>query len=283
LSRKDYDLMEPAEVRRMFDERRPDVVIHLAAYSAGIGANREWPADFYPRNTLLTAHMFHEAARRGIQKLVYPMGGCSYPATARSPIGEDQMWDGLPQLDSVGYSAAKKMGLIASMAYRRQHGLQSAVIVPGNMYGEYDNFRPKESHVIPAMVRRYYEACLAGAPQVVMWGTGEPVRDFVYAGDVAAAIPYFVEHYDSSEPVNISSGATTSIRELAELIKDMTGYPGDVVWDASKPNGQMVKIFRVERLHSLGLTCPTALRDGLRRTIDWFSAHYADRSDGLRL
>lgn len=283
LSRQNYDLMDAPEVRRMFDEQRPDVLVHLAAYSGGIGANRAYPADFYYRNTLLTALVFEEAARRRIRKLIYPMGGCSYPAAATSPIGEQQMWQGYPQPESAGYSSAKKMGLVASAAYRQQHGLNSVVIIPGNMYGEYDNFRNSESHVVPAMVRRYFETAQQGAPQIEMWGSGRPQRDFVYAGDVARTIPYFIEHYDSSEPVNLSSGTATSIRELAETIRDLTGFAGEIVWDATKPDGQMVKIFDVQRMHGLGLTCPTPLRSGLSRTIAWFRKNYGDRTDGIRL
>lgn len=283
LSSRDYDLMDPAAVRRMFDERRPDVVVHLAAYSGGIGANRSFPADFYYRNTVLTALMFQEAAVRRIAKLIYTMGGCSYPANATSPIDEGQMWNGYPQPESAGYSAAKKMGLVASRSYRHQYGLNSVVLIPGNMYGEYDNFRNEESHVVPAMIRRYYEARLARQDAVVMWGSGTPSRDFVYAGDVARCLPYFIENYDSSEPVNLSSGTATTIKELAETIKDLTGFRGDIVWDRGKPDGQMVKVFDVTRMRSLGLSCDTSPRDGLARTIDWLTTHYRERTDGIRL
>jgi len=148
------------------------VLIHLAAYVGGIGANREWPAKFFYRNILLTSLAFEAAARHRIQKLVYPMGGCSYPAKATSPIGEDQMWQGYPQAESAAYSTAKKMGLVASDAYRQEFGLNSAVLIPGNMYGEFDNFRLKESHVVPALIRRFYEAKISGAREVVCWGTG---------------------------------------------------------------------------------------------------------------
>lgn len=283
LSSKDYDLMDPIQVRRMFKDHKPDVLVHLAAYSGGIGANKTYPADFYFRNTLLTALVFQEAAVNQIKKLVYPMGGCSYPAKARSPIDESQMWEGYPQMESAGYSVAKKMGIVASNAYRTQHGLNSVVLIPGNMYGEYDNFRNSESHVIPAMIRRYYEAMRAGDKQIVMWGSGSPVRDFVYVGDVAAMFPYFIEHYDSSEPVNISTGTTTSIRELAESIKEMAGFNGEIIWDTSKPDGQLVKIFDVARLKRLGLSCDTLLQDGLKKTIQWFSENYVSKGDGIRL
>jgi GDP-L-fucose synthase len=283
LSSRDYDLMDPTQARRMIAELRPRVLVHLAAYSGGIGANRKFPADFYYRNTMLTATVFEAAARGGVSKLVYTMGGCSYPAKATSPIDESQMWAGYPQPESAGYSSAKKMGIVASESYRTQHGFNSVVLIPGNMYGEYDNFRESESHVVPAMIRRYYEARLKNLPEVVMWGTGEPVRDFVYARDVAALIPHFIEHYDSSEPVNISSGTTTPIRELAEQIKAATGYQGRITWDTSKPNGQMIKIFDVKRLKGLGLACDTPLSAGLRKTVDWFAGNYDGATDGLRI
>jgi GDP-L-fucose synthase len=283
ISRKDYDLTAPDAVRRMFQDLKPDVLIHLAAYVGGIGANRDFPADFFFRNTLLTSLVFEAAARLGVQKLIYPMGGCSYPAGARSPIDESQMWEGYPQPESAPYSIAKKTGLVASQSYRRQYGLNSVVIIPGNMYGEYDNFRLRESHVVPAMIRRFHEAKLTGVREVVMWGSGAPVRDFVYAGDVAATIPFFIDHYDSSEPVNLSSGTTTSIRELAEAIGRLTGYKGDIVWDSTKPDGQMVKIFDVSRMKSLGLSCPTSLETGLSKTITWFQQNFESHADGIRL
>ncbi len=262
---------------------RPEVLVHMAGYVGGIGANRAYPADFFYRNLLMMALAFQGAAEFGVRKLIYPMGGCSYPASAVSPIGEDQMWSGYPQAESAAYSSAKKMGIVASEAYRAQYGLSSAVIVPGNMYGEYDNFSREQSHVIPALIRRFVEARLSGAREIVCWGTGRPVRDFVYAGDVARTIPYFIEHHDSSEPVNISSGVRTSIRELAELIRELTGFAGEITWDPSKPDGQMVKVFDVTRMKRLGLSCETPLRAGLERTIRWFETNYPTRGDGLRL
>ncbi len=218
-----------------------------------------------------------------LKKLVYPMGGCSYPAMAASPIDESQMWEGYPQDESAGYSAAKKMGIVASRSYRTQYGLKTSVIIPGNMYGEYDNFRNSESHVVPAFIRRYYEEMAAGADEITMWGSGAPQRDFVYAGDVAALIPYFIEEYDSVEPVNISTGASISIRELAETLRKTMHFSGKIKWDASKPDGQMVKIFDVTRLHNLGLSCPTSLAEGLARTIAWFCDNYRNKTDGIRL
>lgn len=278
-----YNLLDPQQVELMFSEVRPDVVVHLAAYSGGIGANRTYPADFYFRNTILTALAFDAAARFNVKKFVYTMGGCSYPATATSPIDERQLWQGYPQKESAGYSTAKMMGTVAARAYREQYGLNAVVLIPGNLYGEFDNYSMLDSHVVPAFIRRYHEATLRQDSEVLMWGSGTPRRDFVYAADVARLIPYFIDTYDSPEPVNISCGTSTSIRDLAELVKALTGFPGDIRWDTSKPDGQMIKIFSTERLQSLGLSCDTPLSTGLSRTIDWFKKNYASRSDGLRL
>jgi GDP-L-fucose synthase len=280
VSSRDYDLTDGRHVAQMFEELKPEILVHLAAYSGGIGANREFPADFYYRNTLFTALVFDKAAKFKVEKMLYPMGGCSYPATAQSPIDESQMWDGFPQPESASYSTAKKTGIVASDSYRRQYGLNSVVIIPGNMYGEYDNFHPRDSHVVPAMIRRYYEAVKTGQERVVMWGTGAPVRDFVYVGDVAVTIPWFLENFDETGPVNVSSGTTTSIRELAEFVAEATGFRGAIEWDVSKPDGQKIKIFDVAKLNGLGLHCPTALSAGLKKTVSWFVANY---ESGIRL
>ncbi len=274
LCSRDYDLTKEPQVVRLFEDLKPDCLIHLAAYVGGILANRDFPADFFHRNALMTTLVFHYAAVYKTRKMIFPMGGCSYPHDAKSPISEDQMWNGYPQSESAGYSMAKKMGIVASISYRKQYGLNSVVLVPGNLYGEYDNYHREHSHVIPAMIRRYFEATQNGLPEVQMWGSGKPTRDFVYAGDVGALFPWFVENYDSSEIINISSGTRTSIRELAETIKKHTGYSGEIKWDASKPDGQIDKIFDVSRLKALGLSCNTSLDEGLRRTVAWFAGNY---------
>lgn len=283
LSSQDYDLMNPVEVVKMFEDLHPEILIHLAAYSGGIGANRAFPADFYYRNTILTALVFEQAAKFKVKKMIYTMGGCSYPATATSPIDESQMWQGYPQPESAGYSSAKKMGIVASQSYRTQYDLNSVVLIPGNLYGEYDNFRNNESHVVPALIRRFYEAKLNRLEEVMMWGSGAAKRDFVYAKDVAKVIPYFIDNYNSSEPINISSGTTTPIKELAELVQETTGFQGKLSWDTTKPDGQMVKIFDVKKLNSLGLYCDTNLKEGLEKTFAWLSKNYENKTDGIRL
>jgi GDP-L-fucose synthase len=283
VSSSDYNLMDPHQVELMCAEVRPDVVVHYAAYSGGIGANRTYPADFYFRNTILTALTFEAAARHRLQKLIYPMGGCAYPANARSPISEDQLWQGFPQKESAPYSTAKMMGIVAAQSFKQQYGLNATVIIPGNLYGEYDNYHPLDSHVVPAMIRRYYEAKLNHINRVEMWGTGAPQRDFVYAGDVARLIPFFIDKYDEVGPVNISTGTATSIKTLATTIARLIGYDGEILWDATKPDGQMIKIFAADRLKGLGIACDTPLEAGLARTIQWFVANYVNRGDGLRL
>jgi GDP-L-fucose synthase len=275
--------MDPVAVRNMFEAVRPQVVVHLAAYSGGIGANRTYPADFYFRNTVLTALTFEEAARHKAEKLIYTMGGCSYPATASSPIDEDQLFCGYPQPESAGYSTAKMMGVVAARSYRQQYGLNATVLIPGNLYGEFDNFRNGESHVVPAMIRRYFEAMRSGVEEVAMWGTGAPTRDFTYAGDVARLLPFFIDSYDEVGPVNLCTATSTSIRSLAESIARLVGYKGAIKWDESKPDGQMVKIFSNERMKALGLSCDTSLQEGLGRTISWFAQNYDSRGEGLRL
>lgn len=274
LSKKDFDLTDPIQVKKMFEDCRPDILIHLAAYVGGIGANNKLPADFFYINNLLTSLVFDYAAKTKITKLVYPIGGCCYPSTAQSPMSENQMWDGYPQKEWSGYAMAKKGGIVASLAYKEQYGLNSVVTIPGNMYGEYDNFSFAEAHVIPATIRKFYEAKEKKIDKVTVWGSGKPQRDFVYAGDVASTFPFFIDSYESSELMNISSGTRTSISELANMIKELIGYDGEIHWDTSKPDGQMIKILDTSRMKEFGLTCPTSLRDGLKKTIDWFIKNY---------
>jgi GDP-L-fucose synthase len=255
----------------MFSDIQPDAVIHLAAKSGGILDNRLHPADYFYQNMAMNLTVFHEAFQSGTKKFLSLMGGCSYPSTARSPIDESQMWQGFPQPESAGYSVAKKMLLVQSWAYRQQHGFSSIILIPGNVYGEWDNFNLTQSHVIPALVRKYLEARDKNQPEIKAFGSGRPTRDFVYAGDIAATIPWFLENYDSNEPVNISSGTRITIRELAETVKEVSGFQGHIAWDATQPDGQMDKIFDVTRLHALGLKCSTPLRDGLKQTMKWFA------------
>lgn len=270
LGRRDGDLLEPGTPAALLKKFQPDCVVHMAAKSGGIITNKKRPADFFYENLVMNTHTLHESWKAGVKKFITFMGGCSYPSNAQSPIGEDQMWNGYPQIESAGYSVAKKMLITQAWAYRVQHGFNAIVLIPGNVYGEWDNFNLEESHVIPALIRKYLEAQERGDATITAFGTGRPTRDFVYAGDVAATIPWFMKNYNSSEPVNISAGRRISIRELAETVKKVTGFAGEIVWDTSKPDGQIDKIFDVTQLNSLGLSCNTTLEEGLRRTTQWF-------------
>ncbi len=281
VSGKDCDLRERQDAESLFTKVRPTIVVHLAARVGGILSNKKYPVEFYYDNVLINTHVVHQAHRARVKKLVMTFGGCSYPASAVSPIDESQMWNGYPQKESAAYSVAKKLEYVQSVAYREEYGFKSVCLIPGNLYGEFDNYSLEHSHVIPAMIRKFYEAERDRKDLVPLFGTGRPQRDFVYAGDVALLIPYFIEQYDSSEPINISSGTTTSIADLAEMIKKYIGYTGKLMFDTGKPDGQMVKIFDVKKLHALGLKCPTSLDDGLKKTIGWFREEYP--RGGVRL
>lgn len=272
--RAEYDLMRQLDVVRMFEDLRPEIVFHLAAYVGGILANRDKPADFCYRNLFLGAEVIHQAQQTGVKKYITLMGGCSYPAHAPSPIEEIQLWQGYPQSESAPYSLAKAMAYELAKAYRRQYGLNAIVLVPGNIYGPHDNFDLQGSHVIPALIRKYIEAKERGDAEVVAWGSGKPLRDFIYIGDVCEAILLAAQTYDGSDLINISSGQRTSIRELVDLVAELTGFQGRVVWDTTKPDGQMDKGFAVERMKKiLGFTPRITLRGGLQKTIDWFHSH----------
>ncbi len=270
VGRKDYDLLIQGQAEAMIERHKPDAVIHLAARVGGIIANKKYPADFYYDNIVMNTLTFHACFKARIKKFLTFIGGCSYPSKSPSPIPEENMWEGYPQFEAAPYSIAKKVMLVQADSYRHQHGFNSAVLIPGNVYGEYDNFNEEYSHVIPALIRRFIEAKDRNAPAIACFGSGRPTRDFVYAGDVAAVVPWFLLNYNSTEPVNISSGTRITIQELAETIRDATGYAGEITWDTSKPDGQMDKIFSVKRLHDLGLKCPTSLKAGLHKTVHWF-------------
>lgn len=276
-TRRDYDLSEQAAVRRMLADIRPEVVLHLAALSGGILANKERPAQYCYENLFMGTTMLHESWAAGVQKYVTLIGGCSYPATAPSPIRETELWNGFPQSESAPYSIAKKMSVVQAEAYRRQYGFDAVVLVPGNLYGPWDNFDLNASHVIPALVRKFIEARESGQREVVAWGTGRPVRDFLYITDACEAILLAAAGYSGSDIINISSGVATTIRELVQTVAELTGYQGTVRWDETKPDGQLFKGFDVSRMREwLGYQPPTPLREGLHRTIGWFEGNRAE-------
>lgn len=273
-SRREYDLLDQSAVRRLFAETSPEMVFHLAGLVGGILANKQRPADYAYQNLLMGTLMIEEARRAGVRKFVSLIGGCSYPAHAPSPIAETALWNGYPQPESASYSLAKAMSVVLSQAYRRQYGQNAIVLVPGNVYGAHDNFDLETSHVIPALIRKFHEARHEGRDEVVAWGTGRPVRDFVYVDDVCEAIVLAAERYDGEDIINISSGVSVTVCELVEAAAEVCDFSGRIVWDATKPDGQMFKGFDVTRMKTwLGYECPTTLRVGLQKTLAWYLAN----------
>lgn len=273
--RIDYDLLEQNDVRRLFAETHPDIVFHLAGLVGGIMANKERPAQFCYQNLFMGTTVLHEAWRAGVAKYIGLIGGCSYPASAPSPISEAELWNGYPQPESAPYSLAKKMAVTLAQAYRQQYSFNAIILVPGNVYGPADNFDLENSHVIPALIRKFIIARSSGQEEVVAWGSGKPVRDFIYIEDACEAILRAAGSYDGSEIINLSSGVQTSIRELVETVAELVGYEGMIRWDTEKPDGQMLKGFDVTRMRNwLGYSCRTSLREGLAKTVAWFESNY---------
>ena len=268
-----YDLTHEADVARMYADLKPDIVIHLAAVVGGIGANRDSPGRFFFDNVMLGALTMEHARRGGVEKFVGVGTICAYPRLAPVPFLERDLWNGYPEETNAPYGIAKKMLLVQGQAYRQEYGFNAIHLLPVNLYGPHDNFDPTSSHVIPALVRKCLEAAEAGAPEVVCWGTGNATREFLFVEDCADAIVLATERYDDPEPVNIGAGFEIGIRELAELIADLTGFTGRLTFDRTKPDGQPRRMLDVTRAQQrFGFKATTDFRAGLRRTIEWYRA-----------
>ncbi len=271
---EDYDLVQPRDIQRMLEDSRPDVIIHLAAQVGGIGANREHPAEFFYNNLMMGVQLIHQAYLRKIEKFVALGTVCAYPKFTPVPFKEESLWEGYPEETNAPYGLAKKMLLVQSQAYRQQYGFNSIFLLPVNLYGPRDNFDPRSSHVIPALIRKCVEARNANRDEIVVWGDGSPTREFVYVEDAAEGILLATQRYDSSEPVNIGSGFEISIKDLAELIARLTGFQGRLTWDTSKPNGQPRRVLDISRAKKeFGFTARVDFEEGLKKTIDWFESH----------
>jgi GDP-L-fucose synthase len=268
---EDWDLTRERDVERLFAETSPELLIHLAAEVGGIGANQANPGRYWYANLMMGAHILERSRLSGLHKLVLIGTICAYPKFTPVPFKEEDLWNGYPEETNAPYGIAKKTLLVGAQAYREQYALDAVYLLPVNLYGPRDNFDLQTSHVIPALIRKMVEAGQSGERQVVLWGDGSPTREFLYVDDCAEAILLAAERYDGPEPVNIGTGSEISIRELAELIAELTGYEGELVWDTSKPNGQprrRLDISRAERL--FGFRAKTSLREGLERTVAWY-------------
>jgi GDP-L-fucose synthase len=277
IRRAEFDLRDPVAARDALEGA--EIVVHLAANVGGIGFNRRNPAPLVYDNMMMTGNVFEQARLAGVSKLVSVCTVCAYPKHTPVPFSEDSLWAGYPEESNAPYGLAKKMMLVLSDAYRRQYGFDSCVPIVANLYGPDDNFDLEDSHVIAAMIRKFVEAHDRGGEPVTLWGTGSASREFLYVEDAARALVLAAEHLNRSDPVNVGTGVETRIRDLAELIQELVGHRGDVIWDASKPDGQPTRYLDVSRAREwFGFEAQTALRDGLDRTIASFRAHYAGSS-----
>jgi GDP-L-fucose synthase len=269
--RSDYDLRDLQHIRRLLNDTRPDVVIHLAARVGGIGANREHPAEFFYDNLMMGVPLLHECWKSDVQKFVALGTICCYPKHTPIPFSEKTIWDGYPEETNAPYGLAKKMLLVQSQAYRQQYAFNSIFLMPVNLYGPGDNFEHSSSHVIPALIRKCIEAKDRGDSRIEVWGDGSSTREFLYVEDAAEGIILAAERYNNSEPVNLGSGHEVSIKDLVQIIAKLTNFEGQIVWDTTKPNGQPRRRLDISRAEkAFGFRARTDFTKGLDRTIRWY-------------
>ncbi|MGZ6223921.1 MAG: GDP-L-fucose synthase family protein [Syntrophales bacterium] len=270
----EYNLVDLGDVKRMYEDAKPDVVIHLAAKVGGIGFNQENPASLFYDNIMMGVQLIHEGQLRKIDKFVALGTICAYPKFTPVPFKEDDIWNGYPEETNTPYGLAKKMMLVQSQAYRQQYGFNSIFILPVNLYGPGDNFDPRSSHVIPALIKKCVDAVSAKEREIVVWGRVKATREFFYVEDAAEAIILAMEKYNKSDPVNIGAGSEISIRDLVGMIVELTGFKGKVTWDETKPDGQPRRMLDTTRAyHEFGFKTRTDFRVGLVKTIEWYRSH----------
>jgi GDP-L-fucose synthase len=268
---EDYDLRFEGNIRRLYESARPTMVIHLAAVVGGIGANMENPGKYFYDNAIMGIQLIELARQYNIAKFVAIGTICAYPKFCPVPFREDELWNGYPEETNAPYGLAKKMMLVQAQAYRQQYGYDAIFLLPVNLYGPGDNFNPRSSHVIPALIKKCVEAQTQGAKEVVVWGDGSATREFLYVEDAAEGIVLAAEKYDESEPVNLGAGFEISIKDLVHLIARLTGFQGKIVWDTTKPNGQPRRMLDTARAREkFGFVAKTGFEEGLAKTIDWY-------------
>lgn len=271
---EEYNLVELESINRMLDNAKPDIILHLAAQVGGIGANQAHPAEFFYDNLMMGVQLIHQSWLRKIEKFVALGTVCAYPKFTPVPFKEDDLWNGYPEETNAPYGLAKKMLLVQAQAYRQQYSFNAIFVLPVNLYGPRDNFRPESSHVIPALIRKCVEAREAGRDEIVVWGDGSPTREFLYVEDAAEGILLAAERYNSSEPVNLGSGFEISIKDLAGLIARLTGFGGKLTFDATKPNGQPRRALDVSRAEKeFGFKARVDFEEGLKKTINWYETN----------
>ena len=268
---EDYNLVELRDINRMLVDAKTDLIIHLAAQVGGIGANKEHPAEFFYNNLIMGVQLMHRAWETGVEKFVAIGTICAYPKFTPVPFKEENLWDGYPEETNAPYGLAKKMLLVQAQSYRQQYGYNALFLLPVNLYGPGDNFNPKSSHVIPALIRKCIEAQEAGEEEIVVWGDGSPTREFLHVEDAAEGILLASEKYNDSDPVNLGAGSEISIKDLVELIAKKTGFTGELVWDTTKPNGQpRRKLDTTRAFERFGFKAQMSFEEGMDHTIKWF-------------
>jgi GDP-L-fucose synthase len=267
----EYNLVRLEDVHRLYEDLKPDIVLHLAAKVGGIGFNQENPGALFHDNIMMGIQLLHEGYLRKIDKFVALGTICAYPKFTPVPFKEEDIWNGYPEETNAPYGLAKKMMLVQSQAYRQQYGFNSIFLLPVNLYGPGDNFNPNSSHVIPALIKKCIDAIISGEDEIIVWGTGKATREFFYVEDATEAIILATEKYNKSDPVNIGAGFEISIRNLVDLIVELTGYKGEVTWDETKPDGQPRRMLDTTKAYrEFGFKAKTDLREGLKKTIDWY-------------
>jgi GDP-L-fucose synthase len=266
-----YDLRKIDVIKKLYSETKPDIVIHLAAVVGGIGANIENPGSFFYENLVMGVHLMEEARLNNVEKFVALGTICAYPKFTPVPFKEDDLWNGYPEETNAPYGLAKKMLLVQSQAYRQQYGFNSIFLLPVNLYGPGDNFNPKSSHVIPALIKKFYDAKVNNLREVIVWGTGKATREFLYVEDCAEGIVLATEKYDKPEPVNLGAGLETPIKDLVEKIEQIIDWGGKIIWDTTKPDGQPRRSLDTSRAEKeFGFKAKTDFEEGLKKTIDWY-------------
>ena len=267
---KELDLKDQAQVREFFEKERPDVVVLAAAKVGGINANNQAPADFAYENMQIQCNVIKDCHDFKVKKLLFLGSSCIYPKMAPQPIPENALLTGLLEPTNEGYAIAKISGLLMCRYFKRQYGDNFISCMPTNLYGPYDNYELQGSHVLPAMIRKFHEAKISGAPSVELWGTGTPLREFLYVDDMADACVFLLENYDGEEHVNIGTGKEVTIKELAELVKKTVGFEGEIIWNKDMPDGTPRKLCDVSKLNSLGFQAKVDLPEGDKLAYEWF-------------
>ncbi len=280
----EFDLTEQSNVRRLIRENEPDLVVHLAAKVGGIGANQANPGKYCYENLIMGSMLMEECRRAEVSKMITLGTICSYPKFTAIPFSEDDLWLGYPEETNAPYGLAKKMLLVQSQAYRKQYGFNAVYLLAVNLYGPGDNFDAETSHVIPSLIMKCVAAKEAQANEIILWGDGTPTREFLYVDDAAKAIVAAAEKYDEEIPINLGSGKEIAIRDLAEKIAKLCNFPGRIIWDKTKPNGQPRRCVDVTRaIEKLSFTAAVGLDEGLEKTVDWYlKAHYPHLVESLQ-